>query len=174
MCLDFQFKKPPLPSEFQRHPWTPPWYRYGCFLKSPILGWHRTEKNNNLQNLQGTCTVTLEEHQSQVYLTIVPHIDRQKLLNNKSTLAWWSVIITHWFCQQFIFLDLFPNSILFDRCFLCSKWSLFRVCIEYFLSYNISNVNKTCKISVRNKQLSSIPFASSIPLSFVLHKVKNK
>ena len=66
--LDVHFKEPPLASEF-------PKVTHGIgmdvFYNHPL-------KKLQLTNL--TSTVTLKEHQSQVYLTIVPHIDRQKLL----------------------------------------------------------------------------------------------
>ena len=91
-----------------------------------------------------------------------------------SRLAWWSINITHWFCQRFKSFNLFPDRSLFVQCFLCRMWSLFRVLIKVFLPYNISNINKICKISLANKELSSIPFTSSTSNSFILHEVEKR
>lgn len=130
----------------------------------------------HLSNLHHTKKLTKLEGQLnyiKVKLVIVPHIDSQTLLNKKSRLARWSIIITHWFCQGFIFSNLFLNSILFVQCSLSCTYSLFRVLIKVFLPYNIFNSNKLRKISLTNKDRSSIPFASSTPNSLILNKNEN-
>ena len=86
MPLDLQFKEPPPLPPALTIPKRLPWYRYGYFLESPFLGLHHTVKitTNKTYEVQ---LITLEHHQSQVYLVIVPHIDSQKLLHKKSRLA---------------------------------------------------------------------------------------
>jgi len=87
-AFGFPVQKTPLALRIPKTPMDAPMVKVWMFseITQFRLASYR-KKNYNSQNLQGTCTVTLEEVQSQVYLATVPHIDRQKLLNKKSTLA---------------------------------------------------------------------------------------